>query len=221
MGIKKIARCKIDPKVLPWGFSNSLRKISTSGLVAFYDMDHINNNKLIDSFNHYDMGINGASFINGYKNYAMTFDGTNVFRSAIPLGNDYAISFRIRQLVKPINTVTELAVCNEGNFAFGYFGAANTFILKSGVAGRTCQTGTFQWGDFWNHILINYADNIPSIYINNQEPGYSTDNYWSDVDGMYFGGTFIGNFYHGDLDHFRLYNKTLQLSERENLFNEE
>lgn len=221
MGMKKFSRYKIDPKTLPWGFSDSLRRIPVAGLLAFYDMDHISGDTLLDSYSNNDMLINGAQSVDGYKNYALSFDGTNAMRSTIALGTDYALSFWIHQAVKPSALATEIAVCNEGNFAFGYYGDADLFILKSGVTGRTCQIGSFQWGDFWNHILINYIDNVPSIYINNQEPEYSVDNYWSGVDGMYFGGISFGDFYHGDLDHFRLYNRSLQLSERIHLFNEE
>lgn len=220
MGIKRFSRYLIDPKKLPWGFSNSLRIISTNELIAFYDMDHISGNILLDSYNNNDMLINGAELINGYKNYALSFNSTNAMRSSISLGSNYAVSFRVRQLVKPTALKTEIVVCNENTFAFGYYGDVDSFILKSGITGRTCQIGDFQWGDYWNHILINYTDEVPSIYINNQEPEYSVDNYWSGIDGMYFGGTFVGDAFHGDLDQFRLYNRILQFEERNRLFNE-
>lgn len=154
------------------------------------------------------------SFINGKEGLSASFNGSN---SYITLGSPQSTIRSFSMWIKTSsfpqsNMVVFVDYASQSGFGF-YSG--NRFIVKSGPAAtrqRIAEKGNYKDSD-WNYIVVTYDSvGVPRVYINGVETTYISDapNYWTAASGeCQIGRRNSGNYFGGQIQHFKLYNREL------------
>ncbi len=174
-----------------------------------------NNGLLLDS------GSEGPAWSSGYINDALTFDGIDDY-VGLEETSTYTGEFTISVWARPIlSTVTQLILGgSDGKFGFSYnsesFGTEIRLSINGVVSDYAMSTPL---GFGWNNIIVrrDQGDDV-DIIINNTLPINAGTHSGS------FDVSFIGkspkdvDYYHGDIDDVRIYNRALSDKEIEALF---
>lgn len=213
-------------------------QVPTNGLVAYYPF---NGNANDESVNNNHGQINGAMpAANRFEhpNSAYYFDGIDDFISmpdSLPIDNNFTISF---WTYCESNTGYHSVLCDGSSSAGGSDFLINLRNTDIGI--RADKTGTLNYEDYspvelsnldiinkWVHIVWVMTPSNSSIYLDNNllatinEPGSNI--------GYHDANSFIGarqvwgtpdNFFHGRIDDVRIYDRPLNESEIQSLFQE-
>lgn len=205
----------------------------TQGLVGYWNFDENTGTIAHDSSgNGYNGAVNGAQWVTGKINSALSFNGTSSYVATgnIPLQN----AFSIVAWVNPATTSqTPFGRIAETQYNVGFFlglsatGGAYQLIVNggSGATGKCGSAygcalgGTVSSG--WHLVIGTYNGNMATLYVDNVQVATETFTPPSAQSlplfiGRYFGGSAYG--WSGGIDEVRLYNRALTAAEASAIF---
>ncbi len=213
--------------------SNTITGAPTAGLVGYWTFDQDTGTTATDSSgNGYNGTINGATWVTGYINYALSFNGTtnDVVTPNIPLQNAFSISAWVNPAVMPQTAYGRIA---ETQYNHGFYlglnasGSAYQFIVNDG-AGATgicgvpfgcAEGGTVTGG--WHLVTATYNGAHAILYVDGVQ--VATETFTAPANQslpLYIGRYYAGNGYgwNGAIDEVRLYSRALSSAEVSAIF---
>jgi len=209
-------------------------------LVAMYTMDAINGTTLVDETGNYPGTITGATQVTGIKGKALSFDGssTNVVVVNNPELNDLS-SLAISVWIKPLSLPGVWAGIasnfrNNTDVGIGYHVSLNSNneiayqINTTGVSSKLSNvTLPPAQLDKYTHIVLNWDGSTAVLYIDGVKLVGSADS-CTGVTAVNARGLRIGSsnnvtaneFFHGDIDQLRIFNRALTADEIATLYAE-
>lgn len=200
-----------------------------TGLVAYYPF---NGNANDESGNNNNGTVNGATLTmdrHGYANKAYSFDGIDDYISILQsssinsLTNNFTISSWINissyyNNYFPIINKSEDGFTDSIQFRLGLVNNGGNFFVE-GIINLSNPVNS----NIWNHLVITSEGNIEKIYLNGVLVGSGNIIYSSIVSSdLEIGRDKHGNmeYTNGKLDDIRIYNRTLNETEIQALYNE-
>jgi chitodextrinase len=206
----------------------------TSGLLGYWNFDEDTGIVADDSSgNGYNGTVNGATWVTGYINYALKFNGTtnDVVTPNIPLQNAFSISVWVNPALTPQTPFGRIA---ETEYNHGFYlglsasGSAYQFIVNGGAgATGTCDSaygctlgGTVTSG--WHLVTATYNGTNAILYVDGMQ--VATETFTAPANEslpLYIGRYYAGNGYgwNGAIDEVRLYSRALSSAEVSAIYN--
>lgn len=182
--------------------------------VAYYSMDNINGNILIDEKGINNGTISGATQVDGKVGKALSFDGVDDYVSGGSLGmvkknNSFSC------WIKPDNIASTQVIFweNSSGMSLGFY--QNGIILRSDSAKRW-YTNAGLTNNVWAHIAVNYdSSGEPTLYIDGVQSSSlnSGTQYFTGGGNLWIGKRSNGSPYKGLLDELMFFNRELSLDE--------
>jgi hypothetical protein len=216
----------------------SANVVPTNGLVGYWPF---NANANDESGNNNNGSVSGATLTadrHGNLNHAYNFDGINDYIAIAPsslVDNETAITVSCwlkRDATDDYGLPYHTG--NQGRVGIQVKKDSVTVNVttNSTLVGPTCSTFFIGWTKYnqseWSHIILRYDGASISLYINGElkKSTYAEGNIWTPQSSYLALGVYMlfGNpnhgYYKGILDDVRLYNRALNTTEIQSLYNE-
>ena len=206
----------------------------TSGLVGYWAFDENTGTVAHDTSGNGDNGtVNGAAWVSGKINSALSFNGTtnDVVTGNITLGSTFSVTAWVNASVMPQTAFGRIA---ETQYSHGFYLGTNSggngykFIVDggTGITG-TCgaEYGCAEGGSVssgWHLITGTYDGATARLYVDAVEVAADTFTTPGNVNlplyiGRYYGGNGYG--WKGAIDEVRLYNVALAIADISTIYN--
>lgn len=201
----------------------SRKQVSNSGLVGYWSMNEGSGTKISDSSGNGVGGtITGATWVNGKRGKALSFDGISnkVSGGDVTVGQFMTISAWIK---KNTSTGQKSFFSNRGGVGAVYFGLQQDRIFfynnSGGPSPVLSNFGALKIGE-WQHVVGTSDGSTTIFYVNGEEVFSAPQTRFSST------GTFgigwdpgLGNeYWDGEIDDVRVYSRTLSPVEVKNLY---
>ena len=219
-------------------------QIPTNGLVAYYPFAGNPNDSAGNGNNGVVIGATLSTDRFGNTNNAYSFDGINdyikVSNASNINNNDFTFNWWVTGISFPSNESSNMLEIGSEAFAGGHYGqlvAINNYYnsttgwrITSGNTNFTTvgfQNGVLPSINTWYNITVTRNDSIVNLYVNCQLVASGATNgllpYYNSPLDMYFGtraDLALLQFFSGKMDDIRIYNRALNRTEINTLFNE-
>ncbi len=230
------------PKPLPCYGDNTINLMS--GLLAYYPFGEGSINDISGNGHHLTNTTTAHPTVdrNGNANCAFEFDRTNNEFLNLPSPNTFNTAsngpFSVSLWYKPTGSRgiadreilignEQMPICNAttGNWGLQLYDCKNTFFIKNhnenwdSSITTACDANFTGINDIWHHLVATFDGSTMRIYRNEILSSVVYADYCSSNINTLVKDVFIGKDFTGSLDNIFIYNKTLNSTEINQLFN--